>query len=74
MKNRANAKERIREERTKTMDMFAGHQATVQEATIDEIVEAQMYLASADLMASLDESSVPVFACTRSPPSGPDAA
>jgi hypothetical protein len=52
-KNRANAKERIREERTNTMDMFAGHQATVQEATIDEIVEEQSKLASADLMARL---------------------
>jgi three-Cys-motif partner protein len=52
-KNRANAKERIREERTNTMDMFAGHQATVQEATIDEIVEEQAKLASADLMVTL---------------------
>lgn len=52
-KNRANAKERIREERTNTTDMFAGHQATVQEATIDEIVEEQSKLASTDLVATL---------------------
>ena len=52
-KNRANAKERIREERTGTMDMFADHQAKVKEAMIDEIVEEQMKLASVDLMAVL---------------------
>jgi three-Cys-motif partner protein len=52
-KNRANARERKREERTNTLDMFAGHQATVQEASIDELVEEQMELASRDLMATL---------------------
>jgi three-Cys-motif partner protein len=52
-KNRANAKERLREERTNTPDMFAGHQATVQEATIDELVKEQMELASTDLMTEL---------------------
>jgi len=55
-KNRANARERIRKERTNTLDMFAGHQATVQEATIDELVEEQMELASADLLAALAKS------------------
>jgi hypothetical protein len=34
---RANANERVREERTSTTDLFAGHQAKVREATIDEI-------------------------------------
>jgi three-Cys-motif partner protein len=52
-KNRANAKERKREERTKTPDMFPGHQAQVREATIDEIVKEQMELASVELMAAL---------------------
>jgi hypothetical protein len=52
-KNRANARERIREERTSIPDMFAGHQATMQEATIDWIVEEQMQLASAELTAAL---------------------
>jgi three-Cys-motif partner protein len=52
-KNRANAKEKKREERSKTVDLFAGHQAEVQEATIDEIVDEQKQLASADLMATL---------------------
>jgi three-Cys-motif partner protein len=60
-KNRANARERIREERTSTLDMFAGHQATVQEATIDELVEEQMELASVHLMASLLKSGPRVF-------------
>jgi three-Cys-motif partner protein len=40
-KNRANSKERIREERSNTADLFAGHQANVQEETIDKIVEEQ---------------------------------
>ena len=60
-KNRANAKERVREERTNTPDMFAGHQATVQEATIDEIVEEQMAAASADLMAALTKNGPRLF-------------
>jgi three-Cys-motif partner protein len=41
VKNRANAKEKKREERSNTVDLFAGHQAQVQEATIDEIVDEQ---------------------------------
>jgi three-Cys-motif partner protein len=60
-KNRANAKERIREERTDTMDMFAGHQAKVQEATIDEIVGEQMELASAALTATLAKNGARLF-------------
>jgi len=52
-KNRANARERVREEETNTPDMFAAHYATVQEANIDEIVMEQMERASADLVASL---------------------
>jgi three-Cys-motif partner protein len=53
VKNRANAKEKKREERSHTVDLFAGHQAEVQEATIDEIVGEQKALASADLMSIL---------------------
>jgi hypothetical protein len=53
VKNRATARERKREERSNIADLFAGHQAELQEATIDEIVDEQKALASADLMASL---------------------
>src|SRR5262249_21673789 len=60
-KNRANAKERVREERTNTMDMFAGHQAQVQEATIDDIVGEQMRVASIDLVASLEKNGTHLF-------------
>ncbi len=52
-KDRANVKEKKREERLKIVDLFAGHQAEVQEATIHEIVDEQKALASADLMATL---------------------
>lgn len=52
-KNRANAKERLREERTNMSDLFAGHQSTIKEATIDEIVGEQMKLASTTLMVTL---------------------
>lgn len=53
VKTRANVKERKREEQSSTVDLFAGHQAKVQEATIDEIVDEQKALASGDLMATL---------------------
>jgi three-Cys-motif partner protein len=52
-KNRANARERIREQRTNTTDLFAGHQAQVQEETIDEIVGEQEALASTALLSLL---------------------
>jgi len=55
-KKRAGARERTREERTNTADMFAGHHAAEQEATIDELVEEQMELASAELMTALAKS------------------
>jgi three-Cys-motif partner protein len=60
-KNRANARERMRKERTNTPDMFAGHQAKVQEATIDEIIEEQMGLASAELTVALAKSGPRLF-------------
>lgn len=53
VRNRAQAKERQREERTKTADLFADHEAGIQEATIDEIVDEQKGLASAELMEAL---------------------
>jgi hypothetical protein len=56
VKNRANAKEKIREERSKITDLFAGHQADVQEASIDDIVDEQKVLASDDLLATLSLS------------------
>lgn len=55
VKNRANAQEKNREEKTNTVDLFAGHQAEVQEATIDEIVGEQKALASADLLLTLQQ-------------------
>ena len=53
VRNRANARERKREGRFGTTDLFPGHQAKVQEFTIYEIIDEQQALASADLMASL---------------------
>jgi three-Cys-motif partner protein len=52
-KSLANAKEKKREEQTRQVDLFAGHQAQVKEATIDEIVDEQKALASDDLVATL---------------------
>jgi three-Cys-motif partner protein len=70
-KNRANAKEKKREDRSNTMDMFAGYQAKVQEATIDQIVEEQMTLASTELLAVLaNAKTLPfrtVLACLLQP-------
>jgi three-Cys-motif partner protein len=54
-RNRANAKEKLREDRTHTADLFAGHQAAIQEATIDELVAEQMQLASKALLELLSE-------------------
>jgi len=50
---RAGARERRRAERLNVDDLFASHEAEVQEATIDEIVGEQIRLASADLIESL---------------------
>lgn len=52
-KNRANAKERKREDQTLIQDLFSGYQATMQESTIDDIVEEQMRLASSELLRTL---------------------
>lgn len=60
-RNRAEARERVREQRTGTLDMFAGYQANVQEASIDEIVKEQMELASSELMAALSKDGPRLF-------------
>jgi three-Cys-motif partner protein len=54
-RNRANALEAQREQRLNVVDMFATHQADVQEATIDELVLEQKTLASSRLMEVLHE-------------------
>jgi three-Cys-motif partner protein len=57
VKSRADAMERKREHQFNTADLFAGHQAQVQEATIDEIIEEQKALASTDLLNALKQYS-----------------
>lgn len=59
-RNRANAKERKQEQRSAMIDMFSGHEADVQEETIDGIVKAQERLASAYLLEVLsNEHTLP---------------
>ena len=53
VKSRADARERKREERSRTADLFSGYQAEMQETTIDEIVDEQKRLASDDLVKTL---------------------
>jgi three-Cys-motif partner protein len=57
--NRANAKERERQARTGTADLFAGQHATVQEATIEDIVAEQMATASIKLVNDLKAGARP---------------
>ncbi len=52
-RNRANAQERQRELKSRTSDLFAGHQAGVQEETIDEIVDTQKANAARELLSIL---------------------
>jgi hypothetical protein len=59
VRNRATVKEKRREERSSTAELFPGHHADVQEATIDEIVDEQKALASADLLGILQQRSLP---------------
>jgi serine/threonine protein kinase HipA of HipAB toxin-antitoxin module len=54
-KNRALAMEQKREQRLNITDMFAGYQADVKEATIDELVLEQKSLASARLLEVLSQ-------------------
>jgi three-Cys-motif partner protein len=60
-KNRANANEKKREEKSRTRDLFAGHDAQVKEETIDDVVDQQMTLASYDLLKALSQSESLVF-------------
>lgn len=57
VRNRVNAKERKREEQLKIVDLFSGHQAEVQEETIDQIIDEQKELASADLIVILQPNN-----------------
>jgi three-Cys-motif partner protein len=54
-RDRADAKERKRESRSGSSDLFSGLDADVQETTIDEIVEEQKTLASQDVLNILRE-------------------
>jgi hypothetical protein len=54
-RDRAGAKERKRESRSGSPDLFSGLDADVQETTIDEIVEDQKALASHDILNILHE-------------------
>jgi three-Cys-motif partner protein len=57
-RDRANAKERKRENQTGTPDLFAGVEASVQELTIDDLVEEQKVSATNDLLETLKDSSL----------------
>jgi three-Cys-motif partner protein len=54
-RDRANAKERKREDRSGSQDLFSGFEADIRETTIDEIVEEQKVLALADTRKILRE-------------------
>jgi hypothetical protein len=54
-RDRADAKERKRENRSGSSDLFSGLDADIQETTIDEIVEEQKRLASHELFEILRE-------------------
>jgi len=52
-RSRADAKERKREDKTRSPDLFAGIDADAQESSVDAIVEEHKVKASADLLKSL---------------------
>ena len=54
-RNRANARERKREVKTGSSDLFAGVEADIQELSIDDIVEEQKALARDDLLKMLKD-------------------
>lgn len=54
-RDRADAKERKREGRSGSPDLFSGFEADIQETTIDEIVEEQKRLASHEALRILHE-------------------
>jgi three-Cys-motif partner protein len=55
VRNRASAKERQREQKTGTPDMFGDHDIEIQEATIDEIIAEQRALAGESLLLFLQK-------------------
>jgi hypothetical protein len=57
-RSRADARERKREGKTGTSDMFSGLDADFQEIGIDEIVAHQKSLASAKLIEMIEESGL----------------
>ena len=61
-RERSGAKERKREGKSGSFDLFAGMDADVQESTIDEIVDEQKTLASAELTAVLQQGPLPFSA------------
>ena len=60
-KNRANAKEKKRDERSQSQDLFSGHHAELQEMTIESIVEDQKLLASAEVLSILKSTNAISF-------------
>jgi three-Cys-motif partner protein len=52
-RSRAGAQEKRREQRSSIPELFPGHHANIQEATIDEIVDEQKALASSELLSFL---------------------
>jgi three-Cys-motif partner protein len=60
-RDRADAKERKREGRSGSPDLFSGFEADVQETTIDEIVEEQKELASQETLRVLHEFGATSF-------------
>src|SRR5882757_965967 len=54
-RDRADAKERKRENRSGVQDLFTGIEADIQETTIDEIVDEQKALAARDALNILRE-------------------
>jgi hypothetical protein len=59
VRSRADAREKRREERSDTADLFRGYHADVQEATIDTIISEQKKLASDHLLAILEQGALP---------------
>jgi three-Cys-motif partner protein len=57
-RDRATAKERKREGKLGTVDLFPGFEADVQESTIDDIVEEQKALASEALLSTLQDVGI----------------
>jgi three-Cys-motif partner protein len=61
VRNRANAQDRKREVKNKAADLFTGHHAEVQEASLDQIVEEQKTLATTDLIDTLSRRGAQRF-------------